>query len=418
MDTQIRMHIMDTKTRIRITAIAVCLIIVAGCQSAHKQKKQEIQAKWQKTVSEKKLSAAIEQFEAGQYEQAETVAKECINSDSNLPDAHLLLGKVSLFHGDYHKAKDCFQTYVRLKQTSDEGWFLLGSVCERLNDNDSAFRWYRKALELMPNGTDYVIAVSRMYVAQNDFIMAEKLYKEKILANPADTDLKIAAAQMYLAWEQNDKAVQLYEEAHLINPENNELLEALGTCYILAADWRKAGEIHRQLYQRCTDDVEKNRHLRIMAFTAANAGDYSSAMKYYSLLTAQDRTNAELWFSMGQAALGVGADDRAFECGQKVLSLQPDSMGAVALIGCAQYASGNYAIAITEFEKIATDDKYGAFSWLMKARCYDRLGRVAKAKLAYQKALKMNPNSELGKFLARDMEEAPLLLDGAARLIN
>jgi tetratricopeptide (TPR) repeat protein len=135
-------------------------------------------------------------------------------------------------------------------------------------------------------------------------------------------------------------------------------------------------------------------------------------------LTVTERDNPQIWLKLGQAALGVGAANRAFECGQKVLSLQPGSAEAIVLIGCAQYVNGNYTVAITEFEKIATDDKYGAFSWLMEARCYGRLGNMVKAKLAYKKALEMDPNSELGKFLARDMEEASLPLDGATRLTN
>jgi tetratricopeptide (TPR) repeat protein len=404
--------------KIQTAAVVLSLVIFAGCQDTHAQKKQEMRAKWNKTSSEMRLSAAAEQFDAGRYEQAEAVAKECINSGLNLPDAHLLLGKVSLFQGDYHKAKDCFQTYVRLKQTSDEGWFLLALACERLDDNASAFKWYQKALELSPDDVDYVIAVGRMYVAQNDFVSAQKLYLGKIAANPADTDLKVAAAQMYLANKQNEKAVQLYEQAYLIKPENNELLEALGSCYILAGNWQKAHDIHKQLYQRCTDNAEKNGYLKIMAFTATDAADYSSAMKYYSLLMAQDKQNAQLWLSMGQAALGAGAAGRAFMCGERTMALQPGDADAIALIGCAQYVSGDYTAAIAEFEKIATDDKYGAFSWLMRARCYSRLGKVVRANLACQKALKMNPDSELGRFLAHQMETVPLLVEGASRLTN
>jgi tetratricopeptide (TPR) repeat protein len=409
---------MKKNTKIRITVIVVGLIAAAGCQDTHKQDKQAMRTKWYKTSCEMRLSAAAEQFDAGRYEQAGAVAEECINSDLNLPDAHLLLGKVSLVQKDYHKAKDCFQTYVRLKQTSDEGWFLLALACERLDDNASAFKWYQKALELSPDNVDYIIAVGRMYVAQDDFVSAEKLYLEKIAANPTDTDLKVAAAQMYLANRQNEKAVQLYEQACLIKPENNELLEALGSCYILAGNWQKAHDIYKQLYQRCTDDKERNEYLKIMAFTATNAADYSSAMKYYSLLTAQDERSTQLWLSMGQAALGAGAAEKAFMCGEKMMTLQPGDADATALVGCAKYVGGDYTTAIAEFEKISADDKYGAFSWLMKARCYSRLGEADMAKLAYQKALKMGPASELGKFLARDMEETPPQIEAGSRLTD
>jgi tetratricopeptide (TPR) repeat protein len=403
METQIRTEIMNTKNRIRITIAAVCLIIAAECQGAHKQKKQEMQAKWQQATSEIKLSAAQGQFEAGQYEQAEAAAKENIDAGLNLPEANLLLGKVKLAQGDFYGAKSCFETYMRFEQDNAESWFLLAIVCERLGDNNSAFEWYQKALELSPDNTDYIIAVGRMYVAQNEFAMAEEFYHRLISAKPADTDLKIAVAQMYLEWGQNDKAVGLYEQAQLMKPENNELLEALGSCYILVNDWQKAHDIHKQLYQRCQDKTAKNRYLKIMAFTATEAGDYSSAMKYYSQLTMQDKANADFWFSMGQAALGAGSLQQALICSQKALKLKPDMAEAYLLSGSANYKNGSYSQAIDDFQRAAAGSVDAHFAWLMTAKCYEKTGNTAQAEAAHAKAAQLCSDNELQQLLTMEL---------------
>jgi tetratricopeptide (TPR) repeat protein len=396
---------MRKNTKIVIIFVAVSLIIAVDCQGGHKQKKQEMKAKWQKTACEMKLSAAMEQFDSGQYEQAEAVAKECIHPDLNLPDAHLLLGKVGIAKGDFSGAKSSLETYVNLKQSSDEGWFLLALACEHLKDNASALKWYQKALELSPENIDYAIAVGSMYVAQNEFAEAEKFYQQQIAANPANTDLKIAAAQMYLAEGQNDKAVGLYEQAHLLVPENNEMLEALGSCCILAADWQKAGEVHKQLYQRCTDRAARNRYMKIMAYCATNAGDYSLAMKYYSLLTAQDENNASLWISMGQAALGADLTRQALICSRKALALAPDMAEAYLLSGAANYKNGSYSQAVDDFHKAAVDPVCVNFAWLMSARCYEKMGYVAQAKAAYEKASQFSSDSELQQLLIKSSQE-------------
>ncbi len=396
---------MKKYAKIRIIVIAVGLIIAADCQGGHKQKKQEMKAKWQKTSLEMKLSAAIEQFNNGQFEGTETIAKECIASDFNLPDAHLLLGKVKLAQGDFSGAKGSLQTYLQLKQSGDEGWFLLGLTCERLSDKDGAFNGYQKALELSPGNTDYVIAMGKAYVAQDKFTQAEKLYQEKIAANPGDVDLKMAAGQMYLAAGQNDKAVGLYEQAQMLVPDDTELLEALGSCYILAGNWQKAHDTHKQLYKLCTDNAKKNGYLRIMAFTAIQAGDYSSAMKYYSYLASLDRKNAQLWFLMGQAALGADLPQQAISCSKKVIALKPDMAEAYLLSGSANYKSGNYSQAIDDFHRAAIDSDCAHFAWLMTARCYEKLGYVAQAKAAYQKAARYGGDSELQKFLIKQEQE-------------
>jgi tetratricopeptide (TPR) repeat protein len=396
---------MKKNTKIIIIFVAVSLIIAANCQGGHKQKKQEMKAKWQKTSLEMKLSAAMGQFDSGQYKSAEAIAIECISSDFNLPDAHLLLGKVKLVQGDFARAKKSLETYINLRQDSDEGSFLLGLACERLNDSIAAFNWYQKALELSPGNTDYVIAMGKMYAAQNKFAEAENLYQEKIATNPGDVDLKMAAGQMYLAAGQNDKAVGFYEQAQLTVPDNTELLEALGSCYILTGNWQKAHDIHKQLYQRCTDSTVRNGYLKIMALSATNSGDYGSAMKYYSQLTAQNKADAQLWFLMGQAALGADLPRQALICSKKALSLKPDMAEAYLLSGSANYKSGSYSQAIDDFHRAAVDSACAHFAWLMAARCYERMGYVAQAKAAYEKAAQYGGNSELQKLLVKSERE-------------
>ncbi|MGB8227090.1 MAG: tetratricopeptide repeat protein [Sedimentisphaerales bacterium] len=392
---------MKKNTKIIIMFIAVSLIMAANCQGGHKQKKQEMRAKWQKTSSEMRLSVAAEQVESGQYEQAEAAARESIACGQGLADAYLILGKCCLAKGDLPQAKDCFEKHVRFDDKNAEGWFLLGLACERLGDNNFAFKWYKKALEFSPNDADYVIALGRIYIAQGEFVSAEKLYQQQIAAKPSDTNLKIAAAQMYLECGQNDRAVGLYEQAQMLAPENNELLEALGSCYVIAGNWHKAGEIHGWLYQRCTDETAKNRYLQIMAHCATQAGDYKSAMKYYSQLTVQDKNDASLWLSMAQAALGADLPRQAIIYSKKALTLKPDMAQAYLISGSAHYKNSEYKQAIDDFRKAIDGSADAQFGWLMTARCYERIGNAERAKAAYEKASQFQTDSELQKLLVK-----------------
>ncbi len=392
-------------TKIRIIVVVISLVIAANCQGGHKQKKQEMKTKFQRTSCEMKLSAALSQFDNGQYEGAEAIANECIVSDLNLPDAHLLLGKVRIAKGDYAGARNSLETYVRLKQSSDEGWFLLGLTCERLKDNASAIIGYQKALELSPESIDYATAVGGVYAAQNDFVSAEKFYLERIAASPDNTDLKIVAAQMYLANKQSDKAIQFYEQAYLARPDDLKLLEALGSCYIIAEKWQKAHDTYKQLYKLCTDSTKKNKYLETMAFAMTEAGDYQTAMKYYSHLTERDETNAQTWVLMGQAALGADLPQQAISCSKRALALAPNMAEAYLLSGAANYKSGNYSGAIDDFHRAAADPAHTQFAWLMAARSYEKMGYVEQAKAAYEKASQFKSDSELQQLLVKSDSE-------------
>jgi tetratricopeptide (TPR) repeat protein len=270
---------MNHKMKIILLFCTVELVFAVNCQSQSQAGKQKVKAKWDKDSANIKFTIAKEQFESGQLELAEESLKQCLVTEPNRAEAKLMLGKVKFAQEDFGQAKRYLQDYVGSNDKDDASLFLFGLANERLGDKASAMEWYKKALTVAPENTDYIIAVGQMYQAAGDYNSAETLYAEKMAANSVNTDLKVAAAQMYLSQNKNDKALQLYEQASLLKPEDNKLLEALGSCYIVMNQWGKALEVHQQLYSRCGAE-EKNRYLKTMAIAALNAGDYSDAMKY------------------------------------------------------------------------------------------------------------------------------------------
>lgn len=391
---------MKTKIKI-IIVIAISLIIAADCCGATKLKKKDIKAKWQRTSLELKLSAAMSQFEDGQYDAAEAGAKECVAEDANIADAHLLLGKVKIAKADYSGAKNCLETLINLKPDSDEGAFLMGIACQHLNDKASALQSYQKALELSPQNTDYIIALGKFYTSQGKFMEAEILYQQKISANPADVDLKIAAGQLYLECGQKDKAVAFYEQAQLSRPKDLELLEALGSCYVLAERWQKAHETYKQLYKLSTESEKKNVYLKVMAMAAIRSGDYISAAKYYSHLAEWDGKNAQLWILAGQAAIGANQMELASSCVKKALEISPDLPDAFLLSGSINYVDGNYSQAVDDFHKATTEPAISQFAWFMTAKSYEKMGDAYQAKAAYEKASQFPSDSVLENFLVK-----------------
>jgi tetratricopeptide (TPR) repeat protein len=391
---------MNHKMKIIILFCAVELLLAVNCQSQIRAGKQKVKAKWDKDSTNIKLSIAQEQFESGQYEQAEDTVKQCLTTDPNMAQAKLLLGKVKFAREDFDGAKRYLHDYISSNDKDDASLFLLGLANERLGDNGSAIGWYKKALSIVPENTDYIIAVGQMYLAAGDFNSAESLYTGKMESNPTNTDLKVAAAQMYLSQDKNDKALQLYEQASMLKPDNSSLLEALGSCYILTNQWDKSLEVHRQLYSGSSNKEEKNRYLKAMALSAINASDYSDALKYYTELVSQDKQNAQLWFSMGQAALGAGSLKQALVCSQKVLEISPDMKEAWLLSGSANYKNGSYTQAVEDYQKATDDAQCKEFAWLMISRCYVALGRTEQAKAAYQKSIQPGTDDELGQLMA------------------
>lgn len=401
---------------LRKTIVMVTMIVLGVCTGCepHATQRKAATDRWNTATSQMKLPLAERQYKSGSYQQAMETVEQCLEADPDNPQVQLLYGKILLARGRRSQASEQFELALKSDKNLAEGWYWLGVAAEESRDYDRACENYIEASLLEPGDVDYILAVVDVLVALNKSEQAVKLLSAKMKALPRNVSLKVATADLVLREGDTKGAIRLYERAVLL-ADTSDIAESLGYCYILDGQWGKAAEIFEKLLaeygkerssqsNRETESQEEQRRkslARLLARCNMNAGRYGRAVSWYNKLAVEERDNAQFWLQMGQAALGAGAANRAFMCAQKALDLRPGYAEAIALLGCAQYASGDYLGAIQSFEKTATDTKNGCFSWLMKARCYEQLGATTQAERAYEKAMEINPDSELGDFLAK-----------------
>ena len=395
---------------------AVVLAIMAGCQS-HAQSKQAAKERWQKATSQIKLSLAKQQYENGKYSEARKNVTECISAEPQSAEAHLVYGKVLLAEGERVKAENELHTAVELKEELDEGWYWLGVAAQEARQTDLASRCYDKALSLNGMKPDYVLAVAEMLTASKNYDEAVRLLEEKMKEMPRNVSLKVSAGDLMSRVGRLERAIELYREALLMAGEDESISESLGYCYVFSDKWEEGAKIFTHLAEELEglaasnpenemskEQQQKKRkvYLEMGALCSMKSGQYDRAVDCYSKLCVGDRDNAEVWVQMGRAALGAGMTQRALACGQRAYSLRPGYADATNLVGCSEYAEGRYAEAAASFEKLTTDKNNKGFAYLMCGRCYEQLGQKERAERAYKKALEINPESELGVFLAKN----------------
>ena len=386
--------------KIIIAVTTVVLVVCAGCQSQMENKKAA-QERYNKTSAQMKLTMAQQQYDQGDYDQAAKTVQQCLSANPDNPGAYLLHGKLLLAKDQRDDAIEQLGLVLQHDKKLHEGWYWLGVAAQENGYYEKAREYYEKALLLEPTNVDYILAVADVLVAQGDCPEAIRLLTDKMAALPGDVSLKTASAELMWRAGKNEQAIELFKQVMLMTGNNSHIAEMLGYCYVFSSKWNQAADVFNKLLEQCTDDREKQLYLQMMALCSMNCGQYDRAISCYDKLTVIERNNADIWVKLGQASLGTGAAGRAFMCGQKALALQPGLPDAVALIGCAQYASGDYANAAKSFEKITADKKNAGLAWLMRARCYQQLGQNRRAEDAYKKAVETNPRSELGNFLAK-----------------
>lgn len=386
-----------------IAAAVVALAVCAGCQT-HAENKKLAEENWRKASAKIKLTLARQQYDNGKYEQAAKTIQECISADPDSTPAHLLYGKLLLAQGHLYRARQELGIAVEQNSRIDEGWYWLGVVAEQQRDYPRAYQYYSTAMLLELANVDYILAVVDAQVALGRCEEVQKLLAEKMIMMPGEVSLKVASADLMLRNGESEKGAQLYEQAVLLSSEDDDIAESLGYCYILGERWTDAARIFEELTtsgQGRKDEAKRRTWLQLLCMCNMNARQYGRAVSFYRKLGVLEKENADFWLQMGQAALGAGSAKRAFVCSQRALSVRPGWADAMALRGCAQYMAGDYAAAVKSFERVAGDEKNAQLCWLMRGRCYERLGEKNKADWAYKKALEMKPEGELAKLLAK-----------------
>jgi len=388
-----------TLTAIMMVVCAVCI----GCET-HSESKKLAQQRFEKASAHLKLSLAQQQYAQKKLDEAFKTVSECVAADPCMPEANLLLGQLLYMRGLHARAESQFDLAVRQDEELADGWYWLGLAAQQKRNYDQACDYHRAALALEPLKTDYILAMADIYCAQDKNEQATSLLKEKMEFLPGEVSLKLAAANLMVRTGDNQQAIELYQEAMFMRPDDEGIAESLGYCYIFSSKWSKGAEIFGKLAEQCTDRDMRKSYVELVALCSMNCAQYGRAVHYYDRLSAEDTDNADIWLRMGQAALGAGAAYRAYACAEKVLSLRPGSADAIALIGCAQYMRGDYKTADNSFQRIVSDEENAGFAWLMRARCYEKLGRISFAQRAYEKALELNPHSKLGELMAKGKE--------------
>jgi tetratricopeptide (TPR) repeat protein len=393
------------KCWILVIAFAAVALVSGGCET-HKKNKTVAAARWDKMSSQTKLTVAQQHFDNGKYDDAAKTVGECLKADPNMPQAHLLVGKLLFMQGQMAQGAIEIEKAVAVNAKLDDGWYWLGIVAEEKGQTGKAYECYQKALDLNGSSIEYSLAVARVLSALNKNDEAIAVIKGKMGVFPADVELKAKCADLLCRQQKYDEAIALYRQAVMLAPQQDDIAESFGHCCVLAGQWADASEVFSKLAASCTDENKKAVYLQFLGMCQVNAGQYGSAVNSYSKLDVKDRDNPKVWLRMGQAALGAGDAERAYAYSRRALAMQPDFAEAIALKGSAEYLKKNYADAVKSFEQIVHDSQQESFAWMMLAKCYEHLGDTEKAKQAAEKAQSaVRPSDKSDLFAKRNEQQ-------------
>jgi tetratricopeptide (TPR) repeat protein len=387
--------------------LAAVIFAVCGCNDGQMLKKQAMLEQWKADTAREKVPLVESMIDRGDIAQARKMLTECLEKDPSNADYFFLMGRIYFIEDNIAQARQCFETAVELDDQLASGWHCLGALAVLEKDYDTAATHYETACRLDPANADYVVSLAEVLVEIGQGDEARQRVSAMLDRHSRNLDLILALAQIQQRAGHVDQAVALYEEALLLHGEIPEILSPCAYGYLAMNQWADAARMFEKLLVYHKDDkVHYYATLRSLATCSFHAGRYRRAMACYDELSVAFRDDASVWLNMARCALGADDADQAIHYARKALKYQPDSPGAIAVLGSTCYLKGDYEQSLDHFSRLTGDEALAGFAWFMTGRCCQQLGRAEQASAAYQRARDVDPESELMTLFLKQTVEA------------
>lgn len=369
------------------------LALFSGCES-FKDQEDAAKLRWDKASAEIKLKLARENFATGQYDNAKRAVADCLKVDDQNTQAYLLAGKIAMVEADFDQAIICCNKAVDIDAKLDKAWFLLGNAYEYKSDVIMASESYLKAFRIDSSNSKYVLSVARCYISMGRLEQAKTFLEENMKSNKNNIALKLEKANVEMQMGNYDVAINCYRQVVLLSGGDRENLKSLGYCYISAKQWENAAEIFSRLLST-TDDAEQQKELSdVLSVCELNSGQFANVASRYDKISSENRDNPQFWVELGRAHLGNNSPMAALACSNRALNIDPFMIQAKHVKAAAQYLNKEYRACVITCENIISSQPDSSFAWMMSGRAYERLGNVEEAKLSYDKAVSIKPESQ------------------------
>lgn len=199
------------------------------------------------------------QFDAGEYERAESTLRRLLDTQGGSADAHYWLSRVLDAQGRYDEAEKAVKAALKIDRASVENHIQLARVYILKDKKKDAREVLDEAERLAPDNADVYYYRGRTYgrirlatlrprTAEKEFRIQHDSYRRAIELNPEHPD---AFFQLGLAFEEignePETAMDWYFRQASINPLHDEALHRLAFCAVQLKDFHRGYALLQQV---------------------------------------------------------------------------------------------------------------------------------------------------------------------------
>ena len=223
------------------------------------------------------------------------------------------LGKCYYQLGLFRDAERQFKSALR-DQSMVSVYLELCKVYIRLDVANTALEWYKRGAEAHPGDTQILLAIARTYDMLNDLANGVTFYKKVLHFDASNVEAIASLASHHFYTDQPEVALRFYRRLVQMGVNNTELWNILGLCCFYASQY----------------DLTLNCFERAFAL-------------------ASDDNMADVWYNVGQVAIGIGDLGLAYQCFKIAVSVDENHAESYCNLGVLELRKGNIDHARSNF---------------------------------------------------------------------
>jgi tetratricopeptide (TPR) repeat protein len=292
-------------------------------------------------------------------------------------------GKAEFRNGHYAKAKEVFESVLKMDDKDAEAHYQLGLIylLRDFRNEDEAVDHTERAVELKPDNGEYQYAYGAALgtKAQNAGIIKQaflaprikKAFLRAVELDPNHFQARIGLAQYYLRAPSlmggdTEKGWQEIEAAIKIDEYRGRMTKS-----------------------RLLEQEKK----------------LPEAEKEIEILASKMPKNWRVWKTLGYNRYQQKHHAEAVAAMNKYIELRPDTADSFKSLAEVQLQKGDYDLALENLKKALSIDKEFVTAVYLLGRTYEAKGLKNEAREAYQRVLRLNPSDNIRKLVEKNLKD-------------
>jgi tetratricopeptide repeat protein 8 len=279
----------------------------------------------------------------------------------------------------------------------------LGKCYYQLGLLRDAEKQFRSSLKHQDN-IAVMLELGKVYQKLDQPLSALELFEKAVERNPRDHHLLINQARIYDLLNDTGKSVTVYQKVLTLDGGSIEAIACIAASKFYEDQPEIALRMYRRLLQMGINTTELWNNLGLCCFYASQ---YDMALSCFerAMLLADDDNGADVWYNVGQVAIGIGDVGLAYQAFRVAASLDPNHAEAFNNLGILELRKGNVDASRNNFAASSSLSSYVHEPLFNKALLHFKLGEFQDSYQCVAKALEALPDHPESLELRRQLRQ-------------